>query len=300
VNLDAVLGDEAKLRHATLSAAAVAPEYLRSAFAAKLAAVANEAAEALATAEEARAPVPDALGPNGSHATRLGRACAALSLLGVGVAKMCLLRIADEGTPAVKTTLARALRGAATPEGRAVLVHLLSDEDAQADALAAIAVAPWPEVLQHLMEVAESDDRMVQPALKAIARCGVSAGPNERYAAGDFLLEQLDDDALMPAALDALLRFGTGLPGVADRAKGLARQTGARRVAGLCLVAATTPHDVLELARDENRQAKREPSPKAAADDEATARALLAPLLRDADPRVREAAEAAARALGVS
>src|SRR5262249_30210586 len=135
-------------------------DHLRSAFAAKLAVVATDAAEALAADDDA--------GHVGTtHEARLARACTALSLLGVSAAKMCLLRIADEGTPAVKTTLARALHAAATPEGRAVLVYLLSDEDVRAEAIASIGAAPWPEVLPHLIEVAESDDRVVMLALTA-------------------------------------------------------------------------------------------------------------------------------------
>ena len=55
--------------------------------------------------------------------------------------------IADERSYAVKSALAKALRATETAEGKSVLVYLLSDDDAQADALVAIGAAPWPEHL---------------------------------------------------------------------------------------------------------------------------------------------------------
>jgi hypothetical protein len=282
MQLDAILGDESTLRSDSLATAARAPEHMRSAFAAKLATVALDAAEALATAEEAGEGTD-------AYATRLGRACSALSLLGVGTAKTCLLRIADEGTRVVKTTLAQSLRSTETTAARAVLVYLLSDDDAQADAIGAIGAAPWPEVLPSLIEIAEGDDRAVRLSLKAIARCGATGGPKERNAAADFLIEQLDDDVAVSSAVDALLRFGTGFPGVLERAKLLAREPGLRQVGGLCLLAAcgAAEASLLELAHAATKP------------DEAEARAFLGPLLRDGDARVRHAASLTLRVLGL-
>jgi hypothetical protein len=281
MNLEAILGDDANLRAAALADAAAAPEHLRSAFASKLAIVARDAAGALAAADEAglnTAPlVPE-----------LERVCVALSLLGVAAAKSCLYRIADEGTPAVKTALARALTRTKTPGGRAVLVHLLSDDDARAPALRAIEEAPWPEVLQQLIEIAEADDKSVRLTLFAIAKCGATAGPDETNAAADFLIEQLDDDGVLLVAVDALLRFGMGFPGVTQRARLLAKEPGKRKIAGLCLIAAFSDEGsagLLELALSGHKA------------DEGLARAFLGPLLADPDPRINEAATRTWKAL---
>ena len=281
MELDAILEDDAARRDAALAAAAAAPEHERSALAAKLGAIVKDAAAALAAAEEAG-------GETTAHAARLGRACVGLSLLRVEVAKSALLRVADEGTPTVKAALAHALRASETAEGRAVLVHLLSDDDAQADAVLAIGAGPWPEVLPALIEVAEANDRVARLAATPIATCGATAGPKEMNAAADFLLEQLDDDVVLPAAVDALLRLGNGFPGVAAKGKRIAKEPGTRKVAGLCLVAAFGEEgkaSLLELALSGTKV------------DEDNARAFLGPLLEDGDERIRGAAERTWKAL---
>jgi hypothetical protein len=281
MRLDAILGNDDEEREAAIAACVNAPEHERSAFASKLAPIARETAAALAADEEAgRTASP--------HAAALGRACLALSILRVEAAKSCLLRIADEGSPGAKGELARALRGTTTAEGRAVLVYLLSDDEARPDAIRAIDAAPWPEVLPLLVEISEADDQSARIAARAIARCGATAGPNERYAAADFLLEQLGDDAVLMATFDALLRFGATFPGLVDRAKRLAKDADQRKVAGLCLVAAFGDDgnaSLLELALSGSKA------------DPDGARALLAPLRDDPDERIRQAAERTWRAL---
>src|SRR5690606_19732747 len=97
----------------------------------KLAAIAKEAATAIAAAEERGASTA-------AEITRLSRAVHALSLLRVEHAKRALLGIADESSFGVRRALARALRGTTTPEGRAVLVHLLADDDVRVEAILAI------------------------------------------------------------------------------------------------------------------------------------------------------------------
>lgn len=281
MKLEAILQDDAAGRDAALAACAAAPEHERSAFAAKVATAARDAAGALAAADAAG-------GVASAHERVFGRASAALAALRVEAAKSALLRIADEGSTTVKAALARALRETATPEGRAVLVHLLSDDDARGDALLAIGAAPWPAVLPALIEVAEADDHAARLAAAPIARCGAAAGPNERNAAADFLLEQLDDDVALVDATDALIRYGAGFPGVAARARRLAKEPGKRKIAGLCLVAAFGDEgnaDFLELALSGAKAA------------ESTARTVLDPLLHDADERVRGAAERTWQAL---
>ncbi|MBX3207104.1 MAG: hypothetical protein KF764_18805 [Labilithrix sp.] len=275
MKLEAILHDAASERAAALAACAAAPEHERSAFAAKVAAAAREAAAALTAADEAGEGTF-------AHETSFGRACLALSILRVEGAKSALLRLADEGSHVVKTTLAQALRESRTAEGRAALVHLLSDDDACPDAILAIGAAPWPEVLPALIEVAEADDHAARLAAAPIAKCGAAAGPKETNAAADYLVEQLDDDVTLVAAMDALIRFGAGFPGVAVRARRLAREPGKRKIAGLCLVAAFGDEgnaDFLELALSGSKAT------------EAAARTVLGPLLRDADERIRGAAE---------
>lgn len=275
MRLEAIFQDDARGRDAALAACAAAPEHERSAFAVKVATAARDAAGALATEDAAgRATL--------THETAFGRAAVALAVLRVEGAKSALLRIADEGSTTVKAALARALRETTTPEGRTVLVHLLADDDARGDAILAIGAAPWPAVLPALIEVAEADDYAARLAAAPIAKCGAAAGPNERNAAADFLLEQLDDDVALVAAMDALIRFGAGFPGVATRARRLAKEPGKRKIAGLCLVAAFGDEgnaDFLELALS------------GAKATESTARTVLGPLLHDADGRIRGAAE---------
>jgi hypothetical protein len=278
--IDTILSDDGAARQEALAAAGASPEHERSSLAGKLGAIAKEAAAAIEAGET---------GPGAAdHAKRLGRACFALSILRVEVAKSSLFRIADEGTLAVKAALAQALRETKTPEGRAVLVHLLSDDEARGDAILAIGVAPWPEVLPALIEIAEADPQAARLALEGIARCGATTGPNEANAAADFLLEQLDDDGLLRTTFQLLLRFGAGFPGVAAKGKRLAKEPGKRKVAALCLVAAFGDEGnagFLELALS---------GAKVEAD---AARAFLTPLLDDDDERVRNAAARAWKAL---
>jgi hypothetical protein len=280
MRLEAILGNDEEARTKACAACASAPEHERSAFANKLAVVARQTAAAIASAEAAAQDTK-------ARSTELGRACIALSLLRVEAAKSCLLRIADEGSAAVKRTLSLALRETTTTEGRSVLVYLLSDDDARDDAILAIGEKPWPAVLPLLIEVAEADEHSARLAARGIARCGATAGPDETNAAADFLLEQLDDEALQAVAVDALLRFGSTFPGVADKAKRLAKEPGSRKAVGLCLVAGVDEGNagLLELALS-----------GAKADPEAC-RKFLAPLLADADERVRSAAERTLKAL---
>ncbi len=284
MNLDAILSDDQRTRDGALAEVATAPEHTRSALASKLGIVAREAADALAAAEEADQPAAE-------HETRLGRATAALSRLRVELARTCLLRIADEGSKRVKASLADALRETRTAEGRAVLVHLLSDDDARGDAILAIGSAPWPEVLPALIEVAEADDHAARLGAAPIARCGASGGPKELHAAIDFLLELLDEDAAFEPAIDALLRLGAALPAIVPRAKRLTKEPGRRKIAGLCLLAAYGDEgnaSFLELALSGTKT------------DEDAARKFLEPMLDDADERIRAAAERTWRALDLS
>lgn len=275
MKLEAILSDDVQARDEALSASASAPEHERSALAAKLALVARET-----TGLGEESPKP-----------RFGRACRGLSVLRVEVARTALLRIADEGTKAAKAALAHALRETRTPEGRAALVHLLSDDEARGDAILAIGAAPWPEVLPALIEVAEEDDHAARLAAAPIARCGSSGGPEEINAAADFLVELLDDDVAFDPAVDALLRLGAGFPGVVPRATRLTKEPGKRKVAGLCLVAAFGDEGnarFLELALSGTRT------------DEDAARAFLEPLVKDPNERIRRAAERTWRALDLS
>jgi hypothetical protein len=274
--LDGILADETSLRAEVLRACALATEQQRSMLASALGAIAKDAAEA-ALLEQGSA-----------NAKRFQRAVIGLSMLRVEIAKNALLRVADEGTLSVKAALSDALRETATPEGRAVLVHLLADDDARLNAIVAIGAAPWPEALPILIEVAEGDDDAARVAALAIAKCGATAGPLERNAAADFLLEQLDDDAVVVAAASALLHHGRDFPGLLERAKRITKEGGARKVLGLCLAAASGLDEnatLLELALS------------SAPTDQAAARALLKPLLKDSDDHVRRAAERTWRAL---
>lgn len=245
-DLATLLHDDDETRALALEAISAAPEHVRSAMASKLAPVAREAAAVFGTSAE----IP---------AATLGRACAALALLRVELAKHCLFRIADEGSHAVKATLAQALRGTATTEGRSVLVHLLSDDDAFLDAISAIGVSPWPAVLPALIEVAEADRAAAELAVLPIARCGELGGPAEAAAALDFLLEQLDDDQVAPAAAAVVFPLCLKIPGFVRTA--LARLARSGR-----------------LDRD-------------------AARRILGPLLEHGDERVRTAAVQTARAI---
>jgi hypothetical protein len=278
LSLDALFDNDRSVRTAALAQAMAEREHQRSAVAAKIAFIAKEIAAALARAEEVG-------GPTTALATKLTRACIALSVLRVDLARSCLFRIADEGTPSVKSVLAHSLRDTKTSEGRAVLVHLLSDDDARADAIVAIggaiSAAPWPEALPLLIEVAEADDHAARLAMKAIGKLGAMGGERERNAAADFLVEALDDDAIRSAATFALLRYGATFPPiVVERAKRMAKEPGERKAVGLFLLAAYDQGNVdfLELAM-------------AAKTDEAAARAFLGPLRNDPDARVQDAAD---------
>lgn len=288
--IEAILSDDDVERGAALEQAWAAPEHTRSAFANKLAASARDAAAALESVFE----IGDGATLAPPYEARFARACVALSVLRVESAKNALLRIADEATKPVRVALARALRGSRAAEGRAVLVHLLSDDDARDEAILAIGAAPWPEVLPALIEVAEGDEHAARLAALPIARCGAEAGPNEANAATDFLLEQLDDNEVLGAAATALLRYGTVLAasGIAAKGRLLAKEPGRRKICGLCLVAAFGDEGkatFLELALAGTRT------------DEAAARTFLGQLLTDAsdDPtdRTRAAAERTWQAL---
>ena len=283
LSLDALFDNDRAVRAAALAHVAAEREHWRSALAAKIAFIAKEAALALTRAEEVG-------GPTTALATKLTRACVALSVLRVDVAKSCLFRIADEGTPSVKSVLAHSLRDTKTAESRAVLVHLLSDDDARSDALVAIAASPWPEVLPQLIEVAEADDHAARLAMKAIGKIGATAGERERNAAADFLVEALDDDAVRSAATFALLRYGAAFPRIVlDRAKQLAKEPGERKALGLFLLAAYGDEgnaDFLELAL-------------AVKTDEPAARAFLGPLREDPDARIQDAADRTWRVLSL-
>lgn len=276
MDLESIVSEDPTTRAPALAAMARAAEHERSSLAPKLGAIAREAAAAFES--EGR----------DAGLRRFVRACEALAALRAPAARSCLCRIADEGAPAVKRALASALRGAASAEARSVLVHLLSDDDARVDAVAAIASAPWPEVLAALIEVAEVDDEAARLSALAIARIGATAGADERNAAADFLLEQLDDDALIPTTALAILRHGLGFPGVAARARVLAKEAGKRKPAGLCLVAACS---------DDGNAALLELALSGARLDADVARTFLAPLRGDPDERIRRAAERVWRAL---
>lgn len=287
MNLDAILGSELLVREAELRTIAGAAEHARAAMAGKLATIARNAAAALAQEVELH---------EGASAETLERACRALSVLRVEAAKSCLVRIADEGTAVVKSVLASALRETTTPEGRSVLVHLLSDDDARAEAIVAIGAAPWPGVLPLLIEVSESDDQAARLSADVIAKVGATAGPDERFAATDFLLELVEDEATSSAAVGALLRFGSEFPGVTERARTLAKAAGKRRVGGLCLLAAAGEDDasLSELARS---GASTGSTASTAKDDPRIAQRFLGPLLEAPEERIRRAAERTWRAL---
>ncbi|MFO0737641.1 MAG: HEAT repeat domain-containing protein [Labilithrix sp.] len=198
---DVFFSDNLEERRAALEACAQLADHERFTLAGEVAGIAKRAADRLAHADES--------GENTvGHTTELGRAAVALSMLRGEVARNCLQRIADERSYAVKAALARSLRDIRTAEARSILVYLLSDDDAQADALVAIGAAPWPEILPSLIEIAEADDRAARLAARSIARCGATAGPNEANAAASFLFEQLDDESVLFAAADAIVRHG--------------------------------------------------------------------------------------------
>jgi hypothetical protein len=279
MKIDPFFSDNLDVRRAALESCARLADHERFTLASAIAGIAKRAADLLSEAEE-----------NAAHATELGRAAVALSILRGEIARTCLLRIAEERSYAVKAALARSLRETRTAEGRSILVYLLSDDDAQADALVAIGAAPWPEVLPALIEIAEADDRAARLAARSIARCGATAGPNEANAAASFLLEQLDDEGVLFAAADAIVRHGSGFTGVTEKARQLASakpnsaHASNRRVAGFCILAAAgTP---LELVK---------PRPL-----EEPAHAFLRSLRDDPDPAVRGAAHRASIALGVT
>jgi hypothetical protein len=275
MQIEAILSDDALKRESALKAATTAPEHERSALAAKVAVAARDAAAAV-----------EANTAGGEE--KLARACVALSILRVEGAKSTLLRVADEGIPAVKLALVRALRQTTTVEGRAVLVHLLADDDARDEVIRTIGVSPWPEVLPALIEVAEADDHAARLAATPIAKCGVTAGPKEANAAADFLLELLDDEVTMPPAVDALLRFGNGFLGIPEKARRLAKEPGKRKIGALCLVAAYG---------DEGNAAFLELALSGIQTDLPAARLFLDPMRKDADERVRTAAERTWKAL---
>ena len=266
----AILGDDVARRRAALEGFANLADHERFTLSSEVAAIAKKTAEDLAEADESGRSTT-------ALATELGRAAVALAMLRGEVAKNCLVRMAEERSYAVKAALARSLRETQTEEGRAVLVYLLSDDDAQADALVAIGAAPWPEILPALIEIAEADDRTARLAARPIARCGATAGPNEMNAAASFLLEQLDDESVVFAAADAIVRYGIGFTGVLEKGRRLAATTGNGRVAGLAIVAATG------ASLDEFKTAKR-------TDIEERALGFLRSLRDDPDPRLRDAA----------
>jgi hypothetical protein len=280
--LDALLGDDDSAREAALAELRAAPDHVRAAVVGRLAKLARDESTVVAVAEQH--------GDTSALRRRdLERVLRALALSDVATARVPLVRLADEGTPALKTTLARALRGVASAEAHAVLAYLLSDEDARADALAAIAEAPWPEVLPDLIEIAEVDDTSLRLAIEAIARCGATTGPAERNAAADFLVEQLDDETLLAPAVTALLRHGANFPGVAARAERLALEGGRRKIAGLVLLAGaghTDDHLRAMATRDGPFEIE-------------ASQFFLTPLLHDHTPTVRHAAERAALAAGL-
>ncbi|MBX3226326.1 MAG: hypothetical protein KIT84_42915 [Labilithrix sp.] len=279
--IDALLGEDAARRKTALDACEALADHERFTLANEIAVIARRTADALAHADEHR-------GPTTAHAAVLGRAALTLSMLRGEVARSTLIRIAEERSYAVKSALARALRETKTAEGRSVLVYLLSDDDAQADAIVAIGAAPWPEILPSLIEVAEADDRAARLAARPIARCGATAGAAEANAAASFLFEQLDDDAVVIAAADALVRYGAAFPGVEEQARRLVKEDNPKRMAGLCLLAATTAMDAATLRALAGP--KRET-------DERLAHSFLRPLRADGGPKAREAAERTWRAL---
>ncbi len=276
---EAILSDDDAQRAAALLAAASAPEHERAAFAAKLVTLTRDAAVPL-----------DGGTISPSVQERFVRAASALAALHVDLARSTLVRISDEGNATLKKILARALRTIPTAEARAVLLHLLSDDDARGEAVLAIGVAPWADALPALITVAEADDQIARLAALPIAKCGASGGRKEANAAADFLHEQLDDDIVLTSAAIALLRFGALLPGTARRGRELTREPDRRKCWGLCLVAAfgeETDAELFELVR------------LGARTTEPIARELLTPLLSDADDRVRGAATRTWNALGL-
>jgi hypothetical protein len=280
--LDALLGDDDGAREQALGLLRAAPEHVRTAVAGRLAKILRYEANFIAIAEDH--------GETSALRRRdLERLLRALAIVDVAAARVPLVRLADEGTPSLKSTLARALRGVDSAEAHAVLAYLLSDEDARADALAAITEAPWPEVLPDLIEIAEVDDASLCLAIEAIARCGATSGPRERNAAADFLVEQLDDEELLATVVPALLRHGPDFPGVAARAERLVGDVGRRKVAGLVLLAGAgrTEDHLRELA-----------TRKGPVELEAS-QLFLTPLLHDPSPSVREAAHRAALVTGL-
>jgi hypothetical protein len=283
MDLDALLGDDDSRRNEAITHCLARSEHQRSMFAAKLSLVAKEAADALETAPSSE--------KKAACASLLGRACRALSLLRLEVAKTSLFRLADEGAPVVKDAIARSLSETSTTEARAVLVHLLSDDDGRESAIAAIGAGPWPEALPVLIEIAEADDRTARLALPGIANCAVTGGAVERAAAADFLLEQLDDEAVLDPAFEALMRHGRLFPGILPRAKRLAKEPGDRKLAALCLIAAFGDEgnaSFLELALSGSRI-----EPEAA-------KRFLAPLLTDRIEHIRQAAERTWKALDLN
>lgn len=280
IDLTSLLADDDAVRMSAVAAARAAPEHARSALATRLAFITREAARGLGQAQPNKRLGP-VLGP------RVARGVYALSVLRVEAAKACLFGIADEESAPVKAVLARALHGTESPEGRALLVYLLADDEVRGEAIRAIAAQPWPGVVRPLIEVAEGDDEAARLAAAPIARCG-SAGGAEMFAAADFLLELLDDDGAFEAAVDALLHHGRGFPGIADRARRLAKEPGLRKPAGLCLVAFYTDIEssaLLELALSGEKA------------DPDVATAFLGALLHDQDEAIRDAAQRAWKAL---
>lgn len=270
MQLRTILADDAAVREAAIRELQAAPEHVRSAMAARLTPLARDAAAALATSAHFSSQ---------PHSQMLARACSALAVLRVDAAKQCLLRIADEGSRTAKATLANALRATKTAEGRAVLVHLLSDDEVRGAAILAIGDEPWPEILAHLIEIAETDERAAILALGPISRCGEAGGPNESSAAADFLLEQLDDDALAAKAAAALLRLSRRAPAVVKAVKHIAKGAGPRRVPCLFVMAGHDPEDALFL------ELARAVGPK----EHDAARRFLKPLREDENEPVRAA-----------
>lgn len=278
IDLDALIGEDETKRAAALHSVGQAPDYVRAGIATKLGPAARAAAAALA-AEGTPA-----------SASNLERLLGALAVLRVASAKHCLLRIADEGGREVKATLARALHGNTTAEGRAVLVHLLSDGESRDDALAAIAKRPWTEVLPALIELAEADGKAAELAIGPIAECGSRGTWREASAAVDFLFEQLDDDAMAVAATVALVgdELRRAFPELVAVAKKLAIRPESRRFACLCVVAADASVDDASLAELVRAGGKYGID---------AARRQLEPFRAYPDDRIRASAERVVRAL---
>ena len=105
MKVDPFFSDNVEERRAALESCPNLADHERFTLASEIAGIAKRAADRLAHADENG-------GSTTGHATELGRAAVALSILRGEVARNCLHRIADERSYAVKAALARALREA--------------------------------------------------------------------------------------------------------------------------------------------------------------------------------------------